>query len=32
MDMKIFEVEDFKLAVAQVNSVNEQEMLDRKKN
>lgn len=30
MDMKIFEVDDIKLAVAQVNSVNETEMLDRK--
>ncbi|CAM3102151.1 manganese-dependent inorganic pyrophosphatase [Streptobacillus ratti] len=30
MDMKMFEVEDIKMSIAQVNSVNEFEMLERK--
>ncbi|WP_064580494.1 manganese-dependent inorganic pyrophosphatase [Streptobacillus moniliformis] len=30
MDMKIFEVEDIRMSIAQVNSVNEDEMLERK--
>ncbi|WP_067322040.1 manganese-dependent inorganic pyrophosphatase [Streptobacillus felis] len=30
MDMKVFEVSDVKMAIAQVNSVNEEEMLSRK--
>lgn len=32
MDMKIFEVEDIKMAVAQINTVNEDEVLVRKEN